>query len=126
MTAMAMAFNRRRVFDEPPSRLAIWSRRLAVFSLAVALLAIVIEQADLLEIVPVLVTLAAALVLAALAVLVAFAAFVALWRNGGAGFGQAVTAVLIGAGLLAYPGYLGYQGYTLPAISDITTEARCI
>jgi uncharacterized protein (DUF1499 family) len=122
MTAMAMAFNRRRVFEEPPSSLAIWSRRLAVFSLAVALLAIVIEQADLLEIVPVLVTLAAALVLAALAVCVAFAAFVALWRNGGAGFGQAMTAVLIGAGLLAYPGYLGYKGYTLPAISDITTD----
>ena len=59
---MAMAIHRRRAFDEPPSRLAIWSRRLAVFSLAVALLAIVIEQADLLEIVPVLVTFAAALV----------------------------------------------------------------
>jgi uncharacterized protein (DUF1499 family) len=122
MTAMAMAFNRRRTFEEPPSRLAIWSRRLAVFALAVALLAIFIEQADLLEIVPVLVTFAAALVVAALAVLVAFAAFVALWQNGGAGFGQAVTAALIGVGLLAYPGYLGYQAYTLPAINDITTD----
>jgi uncharacterized protein (DUF1499 family) len=122
MTAMAMAFNRRRAFEDPPSRLAIWSRRLAVFALAVALLAIFIEQADLLEIVPVLVTFAAALVVAALAVLVAFAAFVALWQNGGAGLGQAVTAVLIGVGLLAYPGYLGYQAYTLPAINDITTD----
>jgi uncharacterized protein (DUF1499 family) len=122
MTAMAMAFNRRRAFEDPPSRLAIWSRRLAVFALAVALLAIFIEQADLLEIVPVLVTFAAALVVAALAVLVAFAAFVALWQNGGAGFGQAVTAALIGVGLLAYPGYLGYQAYTLPAINDITTD----
>jgi len=119
---MTMVLNRRRAFEEPPSRLAMWSRRLAVFSLAVAVLAIVIEQADLLEIVPVLVTFGAALVLAALAVLVAFAAFVALWQNGGAGLGQAVTAVLIGVGLLAYPGYLGYQAYTLPAISDITTD----
>jgi uncharacterized protein (DUF1499 family) len=119
---MAMAFGRRRAFEEPPSRLALWSRRLAVFSLAVALLAIVIEQADLLEIVPVLVTFGAALVVAALAVLVAFAAFVSLWQNGGAGLGQAVTAVLIGMGLLAYPGYLGYQAYTLPPINDITTD----
>jgi uncharacterized protein (DUF1499 family) len=119
---MAMAFGRRRAFDEPPSRLAIWSRRLAVFSLVVAMLAVVIEQADLLEIVPVLVTFGAALVLAALAVLVAFAAFVALWQNGGPGLGQAVTAALIGVGLLAYPGYLGYQAYTLPPITDITTD----
>jgi uncharacterized protein (DUF1499 family) len=119
---MAMAFGRRRAFEEPPSRLALWSRRLAVFSLAVALLAIAIEQADLLEIVPVLVTFGAALVVAALAVLLAFAAFVSLWQNGGAGLGQAVTAALIGVGLLAYPGYLGYQAYTLPPINDITTD----
>jgi uncharacterized protein (DUF1499 family) len=117
-----MAFNRRRAFEDPPSRLAIWSRRLAVFALAVALLAIFIEQADLLEIVPVLVTFGAALVVAALAILVAFAAFVALWQNGGAGLGQAMTAVLIGAGLLAYPGYLGYKAYTLPAVNDVTTD----
>jgi uncharacterized protein (DUF1499 family) len=42
--------------------------------------------------------------------------------NGGPGFFQAMTAVLIGIGLLAYPGYLGYKAYTLPAIRDITTD----
>lgn len=119
---MTLALSRRRAIEEPPSRLAIWARRLAVFSLVVALLAIVIERADLLEIVPVLVTFGAALVLALLAILSALAAFVALWRNGGPGFGQALTAILIGVGLLAYPGYLGYKGYTLPAIKDITTD----
>jgi len=119
---MTMALFRRRAIEEPPSRLAVWARRLAVFSLAVALLAIGIERADLLEIVPVLVTFGAALVLALLAILFAVASFVALWRNGGPGFAQTMTAVLIGAGLLAYPGYLGYKGYTLPAIKDITTD----
>jgi uncharacterized protein (DUF1499 family) len=122
MTAMALVMSRLRALEEPPSRLAIWSRRVAVFSLVVAAFAILIERADLLEIVPVLVTFGAALVLAGLAILVAFASFVSLWINGGPGFFQAMTAVLIGVGLLAYPGYLAYKGYNLPAIKDITTD----
>ena len=120
---MTMVMSRLRALEEPPSRLAIWARRIAVFSLAVAALAIIIERADLLEIVPVLVTFGAALVLAMLAIRSAFASFVALWINGGPGFAQAITAVLIGASLLGYPGYLAYKGYWLPAIKDITTDA---
>src|SRR5215471_4000767 len=119
---MSMVMSRLRALEEPPTRLAVWARRLAVFSLAVAALAIIIERSDLLEIIPVLVTFGAALVLAMLAILLAFASFVALWINGGSGLAQAVTAVLIGAGLLGYPGYLAYKGYWLPAIKDITTD----
>src|SRR5215468_8611289 len=119
---MTMVMSRLRVSDEPPSRLAVWARRLAVFSLVVAALAILIERADMLEIVPVLATFGAALALAVLAILFALASFVGLWNNGGPGFAQAITAVLIGAGLLGYPGYLAYKGYRLPAIKDITTD----
>src|SRR5215470_16265685 len=119
---MSLVMSRLRAVEEPPSRLAIWARRIAVFSLAVAALAIIIQRADLLEIVPVLVTFGAALVLAILAILFAFASFVVLWNNGGPGFAQAITAVLIGAGLLGYPGYLAYKGRQLPAIKDITTD----
>jgi uncharacterized protein (DUF1499 family) len=119
---MSMVMSRLRALEEPPSRLAVWARRIAVFSLAVAALAIIIERADLLEIIPVLVTFGAALVLAMLAILLAFASFVALWINGGPGFAQAIMAVLIGAGLLGYPGYLAYKGYRLPAIKDVTTD----
>src|SRR5215470_130924 len=113
---MSLVMSRLRTLEEPTSRLAIWARRIAVFSLVVAALAIIIERADLLEIVPVLVTFGAALALAGLAILLALASFVALWNNGGPGFAQAITAVLIGVGLLAYPGYLAYQGSRLPAI----------
>src|ERR1700738_4041574 len=119
---MSMVMSRLRALEEPPSRLAVWARRIAVFSLAVAALAIIIARAGLLEIIPVLVTFGAALVLAMLAILLAFASFVALWVNGGPGFAQAITAVLIGAGLLGYRGYLAYKGYRLPAIKDITTD----
>src|SRR5215467_372762 len=119
---MSLVMSRLRTLEEAPSRLAVWARRIAVFSLTVAAISIIIERGDLLEIVPVLVTFGAALVLAILAILFAFASFVTLWNNGGPGFAQAVTAVLISLGLLGYPGYLAYTAYRLPAIKDITTD----
>jgi len=120
MTLVMMS--RLRTIETPPSQLAIWACRIALFALAVAALAIIIERADLLELVPVLVTVAVALALAALAVVMAFAAFVSLWNNGGPGFLQAMTAVVIGAVLLAYPGYLAAKAHRLPAITDVTTD----
>ena len=119
---MTMAITRQRPLEIPPSRLAIWACRIAVFSLAVAALAIAIQRADLLEVAPVLVTFGAALVLSALAILLALASFVSLWNNGGPGVLKAIAAVLIGAGLLAYPGYLAYKAQKLPAVTDVTTD----
>ena len=122
VTAMTMALTRRRMAEEPLSQLAIWARRLAIFALLVAVLAIGIEQWGALEIIPVLVTFGSALALALLAILVAIAAFVMLWINGGPGAGAAITGVVISLMLLGYPAYLGYLAYTLPAIKDITTD----
>jgi uncharacterized protein (DUF1499 family) len=108
--------------DEPVSRLAAWSGRLALFALAVAALSIVIVRSGLLEIVPALVTFAAALIFAALAVLLSFLGFVAIWRQGLSGLGSAILGLTLGLLLLAYPGYLGYRASKLPAIHDITTD----
>ena len=47
---------RRYVHSEPTSRLAIWARRMAGFSLAAAFLAVIIVQSGLLEIQPALAT----------------------------------------------------------------------
>src|SRR5262249_51652846 len=74
------------------------------------------------EIVPVLATFAAALVLAAIAVVLALISLIGIWRHGNEGFGAALTAILIGVGLLAYPSYLAVKGYQLPRIADITTD----
>lgn len=113
---------RRRIAEEPISRLAIWSRRLALFSLVATFIAIIIVRSGALDIVPALSTLGGALVLAALAILVAFAAIVVIWRQGSGGLRQAVAAVFIGAVLIAYPAYLGLRAYQLPAIYDVTTD----
>lgn len=113
---------RRRLPDEPVSRLAIWARRLALFSLTVVLLSIIVARSGLLDIIPVLVTFTAGLVLAVASILLAVAAFVAIWRQGFRGFGSAVSAVLIALVLLAYPTYLGIKVYRLPKISDLSSD----
>jgi len=112
----------RRIAVEPASRLAIWARRFAGFSLPVVALAIVIERAGVLEIVPGLATFAAALVMAFIAVLLALTSLVGIWRHGIEGFGAALTALAIGIALLAYPSYLAVRAIRLPAIADITTD----
>lgn len=118
-----MAINRLRPLEVQPSRLAAWSYRIAVFSLAVAVLAIVIERGDFLELVPVLVTFGAALALALIALVLSVAAFVSLWNNGGPGVLKAVAAAAIGAGLLTYPAFLAAKARRLPPVTDITTDA---
>jgi hypothetical protein len=114
---------RRQVFTETPvSRLALWARRIALFSLAATFVAVIIVRSGALDIVPALSTLAGALVLACIAILLAFAAGIVIWRHGIGGGRQAVTALLIGAALIAYPLYLGIKASRLPAIYDITTD----
>lgn len=104
------------------SRLALWSRRLALFALVTAVFGTLIVRADLLQIVPALATVAGALVLADVAILFALGAFVVIWRDGLSGLGSAVAGFLIGAALLAYPGYLAIKAYHLPVLNDITTD----
>ena len=114
---------RRQVLTEAPiSRLAVWARRIALFSLAATFIAVIIVRSGALDIVPALSTLAGALVLACLAILLAFGAGIVIWRQGIGGGRQAVTALLIGATLIAYPMYLGVRASRLPAIYDITTD----
>lgn len=108
--------------DEPMSRLAAWSRRLALFALVVAALSILIVRSNLLEIEPALATFGAALGFAALAILFAFLAFIVIWRTGKSGLGSALAGLFLGVLLLVYPAYLGYRASKLPSISDITTD----
>jgi uncharacterized protein (DUF1499 family) len=112
----------RRIAEQPTSRLAIWSRRLALFSLAATFIAIIVVRSGALEIVPALSTLGGALALALLAILLAFGAAISIWKDGVGGIGEAVTGLLIGLALIAYPLYVGVKAYRLPAIYDITTD----
>src|SRR5580698_163471 len=113
---------RHRIIDEPVSRLAVWARRIAFFSLAATILAIIVVRSGALEIVPALSTFAGGLMLAAVAILLAICALIVIWFEGVAGTKQALAALFIGLALIAYPAYLGIKAYRLPAIYDITTD----
>jgi uncharacterized protein (DUF1499 family) len=117
-----IGMSRRSLHELPMSKTAVWAARIAFFALAVAALSIIIVRSQLLEIVPALATFGAALVLAGIAILVTFAAFVVIWRQGYAGLGRALLALLISIALLAYPAYLGARALRLPAIADISTD----
>jgi len=67
---------RRRIADEPTSRLAIWARRCAFFSFTATVLAVVIVRSDILEPVPAIATFAGALLFALFGIALAFGAFV--------------------------------------------------
>jgi hypothetical protein len=113
---------RRRMTEEPMSRLAVWSLRLALFSLMATFIAIVVVRSGALDIVPALSTLAGALLLAVVAIVLALAAGVGIWREGYGGMRYAVGTVLIGLALIAYPAYQGTKAYRLPQIYDVTTD----
>jgi uncharacterized protein (DUF1499 family) len=116
------AYYARRIKADPTSRLAIWSFRIALFAIMVVLLGIVIVRSGILEIIPSLAAFGGGLLLAGIAIVFAFGAFIVIWREGLAGFGMALGAMLIGVAILAYPVYLGTKAYRLPAIYDITTD----
>ena len=113
---------RRIIIEEPVSRIAVWSRRVAMFALAVAAIAAAIGHLPDVEPRATLSVFAAALVLAGVAMLMAVAGLATIWRLGRGGAGQAVAALLIGAGLLAYPLWLAVAALRLPPISDISTD----
>jgi uncharacterized protein (DUF1499 family) len=115
---------RRRISDEPMSQLALWARRLALFSLVASLVSIIIVRSGLLEIVPAAITFGGALAFAVIAMVLAFAAFVVIWREGLDGLGAALLALAIGTALIAYPAYLATKYYRLPPITDVTTDPR--
>jgi hypothetical protein len=113
---------RRRILEEPVSRLAIWSRRVALFSLVTSSIGVIIVRSGALDVLPAVSTLAGGLTLAVVAILLAIGAGVMIWRDGLGGLREAVTAVLIGIALIAYPAYLGVRAYQLPSIYDVTTD----
>src|SRR5215217_3155400 len=97
---------RRLALEEPPSRLALWSTRLGLFAMAVALLSLVLVRGGWVEAVPGLVVLLGGLAVALLGILAALGAFVVIWVYGNPGFGRAMAGAFIGALLIAYPAFV--------------------
>jgi uncharacterized protein (DUF1499 family) len=113
---------RRYIAEEPTSRLAVWARRMALFSLVAVVISVIVVRSGLVEIGPAVISFIVALAPSVLAVLLAAAALVVIWIDGLRGMGRAFAAIAIAGALLAYPTYLAYRAYKLPWIYDVTTD----
>lgn len=105
-----------------PSRLAIWSRRLALFCLQLVVLDIILHRLFSLPTPVAFNIFAAGWIGAVLALLLALASVVIIWRQGRGGGGSAALAmvaalIVIGVPALVLPQITGY-----PRIYDVTTD----
>lgn len=113
--------HRRLVFEEPISRSAVWSRRLAWFALTVLVLSVLqfrLGQGRVEQLAPI----AAAYGFVLLALLLALAAFARIWQSGHRGVGMAAQAFALSLILLLPAAYAGYQFLALPGLTDISTD----
>jgi len=115
---------RRLIIEEPVSRAAVWSRRVAWFALLVTVIAVALLRFELVDLLPGFVSLAAGLGLALGAVGLAFLAFVRIWTEGRRGVGAAVGGLLLACAILAWPGWHVVKALALPAINDVTTDTE--
>ena len=100
----------------------MWSRRFAVFAMALAAMALLIARTGIADVPAVLAIFGAAILIAVIALLFAGAAAAIIWRTGMHGTGIAVTAVLLSFALLAWPAWLAVQAVRLPLLADVTTD----
>jgi uncharacterized protein (DUF1499 family) len=116
---------RRLILEEPISRAAAVSRRLAIFAIFAAGVAVFVARAangrDSFGAVAVF---AASLLLAGLALLLAGAAAVEIWNTGRRGIAQAAAGAALALALIAFPAYLTLQAARLPRINQVTTDFK--
>ncbi|WP_230530716.1 DUF1499 domain-containing protein [Microvirga roseola] len=115
---------RRLIIEEPYSRPAKWSPKLAWFALAVTVMAVLLIRFERVEYQSGFVALGAGLAMALLAVGLSFIAFIRIWREGRRGLGSAIRGLVIAALVLAYPGLMAVRAVTLPPINDVATDTE--
>lgn len=114
---------RRRLYAEiRVSRLAIWSRRVAIFAIPVVVIAVALHRLGLLEYNVAYALLAAGFAVAAAALALSIAAFVLIWNVGLRGLGSAILAFVISVAILGVPAFETIRSLNSPAISDVTTD----
>ena len=115
--------HRRLVFEEPVSRAAVWSRRLAWFALAVLLTAMVavrLGEPSIEGLAPI----GAAYVIVLLALGLSLLSFARIWHSGHRGVGKAAGAFVLCLVMLVPAGYVGFRFATRPALANVSTDTE--
>ena len=112
---------RRIITEDPLARSAMWSRNMAVFALAVAVIGIALSRKGL-DAKAALAIESAALALAAVAIVFAFVAMAVIWRTGFRGVRLAMAGLALAVILFAYPAYIAVEARTAPTLVDVSTN----
>lgn len=112
---------RRLVLEQPLSRAAVWSTRIALFAIVVTIYGVMVVRGGQ-QGTPGLAALGSGFALAVLTLLMALVGGVMIWNRGLKGAGRIVMASLIGLAILATPAWLSFKLVTLPKLNDISTD----
>jgi hypothetical protein len=113
---------RRLLIEEPVSRAAFWSRRIASFAWLCTAIALALAWLGRLEPFETLAAIGACGALALLALALAVIAFTDTWRSGARGLPSALTGAMLGVALLAYPVGVCLRDVLEPRPLDLTTD----
>lgn len=113
---------RRLMIEEPVTRAAVWSPRLAWFALVVTLFSVALLRLGGVEFTAGFAAVTAGLGLALAAVVFSLIAYRRIWTEGRRGLRGAVGGMILAFAVLAYPAWFALKGLTLPVLNDITTD----
>lgn len=108
--------------DLTPEPLARWSSRLALFSGALLLIALVAHRLAALSTPVMLTVIGVSFAIAAIGILVGLAAAVSIWIRGRKGALPATMGILLGLAMFAWPAAYAGPFFALPPINDISTD----
>lgn len=108
--------------DQPPSFLAMWTSRIAVFAAVAAIVTAGLHRLSLLQ-TPVALTIALLLIAAAaLAFLMAFIAALDIWVTGRQGTARVVFGGVVALAILAVPAGVWAMSLRWPEVNDVSTD----
>lgn len=105
-----------------PEPLAYWSRRIALFAVALLAIALVLHRTLLVTTPVMLNTVGASFALSALAVALAVLAGISIWIRGRAGAGAAAVGFVLAGTMWAWPMAYASAYLSLPRINDVSTD----
>lgn len=113
---------RYRLARPSPSRAALWSGRIARFTLAVLIIGVASHRFGLVDTYTGLTLLGVSWLGAGAALTLGLAGASAIWRFGREGVGQAVAGIVLGTLMLAFPAYYLVLMLATPPLVDVTTD----
>lgn len=113
---------RRIILEEPISASATWSRRMALFSIALAVVAVALLRLRATDVTAGVAVFGFAILAACSAILLAGAAAAIIWRTGLRGMSIALVGIILACAVLAWPAWLAAKAIRLPVLNDISTD----